>query len=387
VPTLDYVIIAANPGVVEPLLLGTILTIPEDPLKPSKKPFSPLSDNPNELNLLINGEQFKFWESMSITRSIDSFDTISITGPFDLSFKKFFVPMSFASIDVAIGGDYLFSGTAVNVIPKLSVDREEISIEGYSKPGVLNDCTLPPSEWSRTEFRDVALDAIAQALLAPFGLTSQFDVSPGPNFQLESIARTRKVLDFLTELAHKKGLIIGNTPEGKLLFTQSRIDGVITANLEEDQPPLIAAETDFNSQEYYSDIVGMNGILTGTAPIFEVAKNPRLRNVVRPFVFQNNGLNSTELAEAAKAKLGRMFANSVSYTIEVNTWRDANNKLWSPNTFLILKAPSIMIYEKYRFLVRSVEFNKSVTNGETTKLTLVLPGAFSGEAPETLPWD
>jgi hypothetical protein len=45
-----------------------------------------------------------------------------------------------------------------------------------------------------------------------------------------------------------------------------------------------------------------------------------------------------------------------------------------------------MIYSSYEFVVRSVRFD-SETDSETAELDLVLPGSFSGEIPESMPWD
>ena len=81
-----------------------------------------------------------------------------------------------------------------------------------------------------------------------------------------------------------------------------------------------------------------------------------------------------------------MFGAMASYSVALSTWRDPAGNLWAPNTTLKLQAPGAMIYNSYEFIVRSVEFSKDSTS-ETARLNLVLPGAFSGQIPEALPWD
>jgi hypothetical protein len=45
-----------------------------------------------------------------------------------------------------------------------------------------------------------------------------------------------------------------------------------------------------------------------------------------------------------------------------------------------------MVYNEYEFLIRDVTFEQTA-NSEVARLGLVLPGSFTGEAPEALPWD
>ena len=81
-----------------------------------------------------------------------------------------------------------------------------------------------------------------------------------------------------------------------------------------------------------------------------------------------------------------MFANVAAYSVTVATWRDPDGKLWAPNSLVTLLAPGAMIYKEYMFLIRSVEFSRG-TDGEVALLSLVMPEAFAGDVPESLPWD
>ena len=57
---------------------------------------------------------------------------------------------------------------------------------------------------------------------------------------------------------------------------------------------------------------------------------------------------------AVRARLGRMFANAFSVSVELPTWRDPGGRLWKPNTTVRLKAPDAMIYTESEFLIRNV---------------------------------
>jgi hypothetical protein len=91
--------------------------------------------------------------------------------------------------------------------------------------------------------------------------------------------------------------------------------------------------------------------------------------------------------QAVRAKLARMFANIAAYDVEdLPTWRAPKGGLFTPNTTIELHAPDVMVYQPYEFLIRNVRF-KADADTQTASLGLVLPGAFSGETPESLPWD
>ena len=93
-----------------------------------------------------------------------------------------------------------------------------------------------------------------------------------------------------------------------------------------------------------------------------------------------------DVKAAVEAKAGRMYGDSVSYSVTVSTWRDVSGNLWKPNTRIKLKAPQVMIYSDYTFLIKNVTFFKNDST-ETALLDLVLPGSFAGLIPESLPWD
>jgi len=115
-------------------------------------------------------------------------------------------------------------------------------------------------------------------------------------------------------------------------------------------------------------------------------KNPRLTNVLRPFTFSPNDTLFGDNKAAVEAKMGRMFANAIAYSINIPSWRDPNGNLWQPNTTIKIKAPGAMIYNLFEFLIREVFYSRTATQ-ETVTLILVLPGVFKGLIPEAFPWD
>lgn len=378
----------SNPGAALPLAAGTKLTIPTLPQAPRNAPQSAASATEDEVAVLINGNRFRFWDKIRITRSIDAMDTVEFGAPFDSNapgFRESFRPFAFKPVVITVGGLALFTGTMVSVSPVIENAQKIISVSGYSLPGVLNDCT-PPASAFPIEFNEQGLREIASALAAPFGINVEFKADQGPIFERVAIDPGEKVLAFLTKLAKQRNLIIASSSAGDLIFLQSSEGGVSVANFEQGVAPLLSVAPFFSPQEYYSHITGIEPVLIGLAGSQYTVKNPRLLGVVRPLTFNAPDTLNADVVATVEAKAGRMFANMVSYSVRLATWRDPSGNIWQPNTSIKLLAPDAMVYSEYEFIIRSIQFEQDSTT-QTATLNLIIPGSFSGKIPESLPWD
>jgi prophage tail gpP-like protein len=347
-----------------------------------------VADGPNEVAVLIGGERFRFWTELHTSQSIDSISTIELGAPFEPSrvgFRQTFRPLSFAPLDVSVGGSALFTGTLINAPPRLSPDRKTITASGYAKPGVLNDCT-PPASAFPLEFDGQNVADIAATLAAPFGIPVHVEAPAGAIFDRAELSPGVPILSFLTTLAGQRNRIWGDTPQGALALRTSVDTGAPVAILREGESPLVSVEPSFQPQQYFSHITGLESVFIGTLGSQYTVRNRHLTAALRPFVYVAPDVLGGEIRDAVNAKFGRMWANVVSYAASVSTWRDKAGALWEPNTTIVINAPGAMVYEDYEFLIRSVRLSR-MGDRETAELGLVLPGAFRGETPETLPWD
>lgn len=372
----------ANPGTAEPIAAGAVLTVPAVPGAPVDRVAQAPSAGANEVAVLISGARFRFWSEITMVRGIDRMDTLEFSAPF---LRGVFKPFSYRPVTVTVGGETLFTGTLVNITPAVNNTEKTLSISGYSMPGVLADCT-PPASAFPLEFNGQTLRAIARQLVRPFGLSVEFSADPGPAFEREAIDPGEDVLGFLSDLARQRGLVVSSTPAGALLFQRSAPTGSPVAVLQQGESPVLGVRPAFSPQAYHSHVTGLESAYVGTDGSQYTVKNPHLRGVLRPLTFKAPDVQGGSIRQAVLAKAGRMFANAAAYSLTVDTWRDPGGALWAPNTTIKLTAPDAMVYEPYEFVIRSVEFSRS-SAGESATLELVLPGAFSGEIPETLPWD
>lgn len=378
----------ANPGVAEPLTGGIEIFIPINPDDVTDQPQSIPSDNIDEVALKIDNQRFRFWDSITITRSLDTFDTVTFSAPFnedDKAARVAFQPFTYKPVDVMFGGAPLFTGVMVDPLPSLDPNKRTVSVSCYSLPGVLNDCPIPASAFP-LEYDGQGLRDIAISVARTFGLSVEFTEQQGPVFERVAADPTKKAFTFLSELARQRNFVIASTPEGKLFFRRSVTPGSPVARLAQGSPPVGAIEPQFSPQEYYSHVTGLDAAVLGLGGSQYTVENTRLKGVIRPLTFKAPDTTNGDIKAAVEAKAGRMFANMVSYSVPVATWRDPQGDLWTPNTTVKLVAPGAMIYNEYEFIIRSVGLIAE-KNSRSAVLELVLPGAFDGKIPEALPWD
>jgi len=379
---------SANPGVIEPLVAGVQLIIPEQQDTPSNVQQSTRAANNSEVAILIDGTRVRFWKDLRITRALDAMDIVEFSAPFDSknsNFRSTFRPMSYRVVTITIGGVVLFTGRMVSVVPVVDDKNKNVSVSCYSLPGILNDTAMPASSYP-VSYDDLNLKEIAINLCKPFGISVEFTGPIGAKFERVAIKSNETVLSFLIELSKQRNLIISSTPSGKLLFHQSINAGASIEILRQGQPPFQSVTPLFSPQSYYSHITGIKPTATGQEGSQITVKNPLLGDVLRVMTFDVNDTPDGAVKSAVEAKMGRMFGNVVSYNVSVPTWHTKSGNLWEPNKTIILNAPDAMIYNDYEFVIRNVSF----TNNDTSLsaiMNVVIPGAFAGKIPDSLPWD
>lgn len=378
----------ANPGAVDPPIDGTVLTIPILPDDPKDIP-SPVSEsNPSEVAILINGVRFRFWNSVSISRSIDNIDTVTVNAPFESSeptYRDNFKPLTYESIDVTVGDQPFFTGVKLGVTPTVSDRSKEVVVSGYSKAGVIGDCTAPEGIYP-LEFQNQKIEEIAQTLCDPFGVEVVTSGDTGSVFSRVRLQLDGNILPFLAGLAKQRNLIISSNEEGQLLISALVAETVPVASLKQGESPLMSVVPNISPQNYYSHITGILPKKIGGSNTKFTVRNPFMDGVVRPYSYYVSDTKDADLERAVNSKMGRMFADAINYTIVVSTWFDPDGNLWKPGKLIELEAPEAMIYAPYKFEIKSIEYQKDKKT-ETATISLVLPGSYRGVIPEALPWD
>ena len=339
----------------------------------------------NLITAIIDGEEFRFWDSINISRNIATFDTFAFGSPYDPDnslLKSVFLPLSFKPIEIKIDDELLLSGTVVSIDPSIS-DSNTVSISGYAKPGVLNDCSIPFDKYP-IEYNNQTLEQIAQTIAGFFGLSTVFTEKSGAPFERVAAETGQKALGFLIALAKPRGFLISSTADGSLLFRKAATAG-LTTTLKEGHTPLQSVEPQISPQQFYSSVTGLAPDILGIDFESVTINNPFMAGINRPFVYKVDvESEGADLQKAVKWKAGLMFAGAIKYTASVQGLRDEHGSLWQTNSFINLTSPSAMINKETTFLIESVDLNRG--DGDSASLSLVLPESYQGEIPKTLPW-
>lgn len=390
-------IVAANPqlGGSARIYPGQVLIIPdenENIINPTKQPEPSVtiqSASDDTISILIDDNLFSFFTDYSITFEIDTFDTFSFSAPFDDSleiYRESFRPFSYKPVSIYYGRDLIFTGILIAPESSTLPGRKELTITGYSKPGILNDCMMPISSFP-LEFNNQTLQQIAPVICRPYGIQCRFLESTGNPFDKVSIEIEKNIFTFLSDLASQRGLIITNDARGKLVFWLSELGNPI-ASFKEGELPFISCNPSFNYQMFYSHITGVTPTTTDKNSSSYTYENDYLinRGILRNYNFIADDIGDSDIKQVVLSKAGRMFGESVSYELTIQGHRNREGNVFQKNTSITLYSPGAMIYRETEFLVKSMTLSRGA-NGDTTDLSLVLPGAYTREIPEVFPWE
>ena len=374
---------SVNPSVSEPLQAGITLRTPS--IGPQQTGI-PSDVGDDDVTIFIAGNLFDKWTSITIEEAADNVSTFALAANFepdDPVMRETFVPLKFDPITISIGREKRFDGVITNVAPQES-DSRTVTVSGYSRAGVLQDCPIPPA--GELEFFDQNIEQIAAAILPPYAITATFNDDPGKSFTPYVAATvTEKVWKFLSKLCAQRSLVMTSDVNGNLVFQSEASEGVF-ATLKTGEAPKVTASSVFDPQKVFSSVTAAGPVLIGNNAELVTIENPLLGDVFRPDVFEVRDGFGEELEIAAKSRAGRMYAGATTISVIVEGWRNSDGKLWEANRLISLEAPDINVYVPFEFLIRKVSRSKT-NDGISTALDLIFPGSFSGELPESLPWD
>ena len=373
---------------------GDNLIIPEDvtekPTAPQTAQKVTLSDSEQDVSIIIDGKKFTGFTSYEINLSIDSFDTFSFTAPYDLAIKDIkqaIMPFAFKKCEVYYLGDLLFKGYLLTPDPELQAEATEITLQGYPLCGVLNDCTVPPSKYP-IQYYNVTLQDIADPIADVYGIKVVYKDGAGDPFTEVGIEPNEKILSFLLKLSQQRKFLFTNDENGRLVFFKPAKESAFM-QFKSGVTPLVSISPKFNAQGFYSHITGHTKNDTETDPLSFTYENKFLteKGIIRhETIIVDDAETQADLENAVKAHAGRMFADCISYSLKSSKHLNDKGKLFKKGMTVCIDAPGAMITRQTNFIARNIKLLRD-TSGKTAEIELVLPGSFTDELPEALPWD
>ena len=375
---------------------GDTLVIPDEDKSaattaaPQPRKTIALSDKESDVSIIIDGYKFLGFTGYELGLSYDSFDTFSFSAPFDIAEKEIadvLQPFSFKNCEVYYKGALTFKGTLLTPDPELTDKAKEITLQGYPLCGVLNDCTIPLAQYP-AEYNGLNIKEIAEPIADAYGIKIVFDRDPGGPFTEVTVEPTEKVLEFLLKLSKQRSLLFTNDKEGRLVFFNSK-DKKPFVIFEEGKLPLISIKPKFKPQEFYSHIIGFTKTDGETDSEQFVYENKYLikKGVIRCHtIIVDDADDGASLESAVKDFAGRMFADCVSFELECEGHENERGEVFKKGMVVCVKAPGAMIKKQTNFRARDIKLKKT-TEGKTSTITLALPGSYTGNIPEVLPWE
>jgi prophage tail gpP-like protein len=339
-----------------------------------------------KINDRIRNRKIEFFNSFALSLKYDSVGSA-------FSFNFYFNPENPEHKELACIGHYhlatlehngelILSGYILNEDFNSSEKKQLVSFAGYSFPGVLEDCEIPPQLYP-LQSDGLTLREIASKLIAPFRLKMAVDNSVSSKMDMviakTTAKETQSIKSYLTELAAQKNIIISHNAAGELLFTEAKANQKPILNFD-GGVPFTSMGFSFKGQPMHSHITVMKQADSdgGNAGEFTI-RNPYVPFVYRPKVVIQNSGEDIDTEKAARNILSEELKN-LQLIIVTDRW-EIDGKIIKPNNIISVKNPEIYLYENTDWFVETIDF---IGDQEKLVATMkcVLPEVYNGKTPK-----
>ena len=342
------------------------------------------------INDRIRNRKIDFFNDFTLSLAYDS-----LAGSFGFNFynnpdnpehKELLCIGHYHICKVTHNGEDLLTGNMLSQGFISSSERKMVTISGYSLPGVLEDCEIPPKIYP-LQSDNLSLKQIAQKIIAPFGLKMVVDSSVeslmNSSFKKSTAKENQNIKSYLSELASQKNIVLSHTPKGELWFTKAKTKQkpILDFDLSKGTIPGTEFTLQFDGQGMHSHITVQKQADSdgGNAGEFTIRNPYVIGSVYRPKVISQNSGDDNDSEKAAKTALAAEL-KSLKLTIKTDRWV-VDGKIIKPNNLITIINPEIYAFTKQTWFIESIDF---VGNNKETTATLncVLPEVYNMETPE-----
>lgn len=341
------------------------------------------------MEIKVNNKAFRYFDNPVINLKYDSvastFSAGLLFNPDNADHREVMRPLSYPKFviedegEIVMTGRFITNGFKVNAVANLA------AIGGYSLPGVLEDCEIPP-ELYPLQTTNLSLKHIAEKLLQKFGIELYID----PAVQAKANAKYKKVEGgdgqkvkaFLAEMAAQKHIMLTHDNLGRLVLTEAKYKAKPFYHFEQGMDGIeISLQVD--GQNVHSDITAQKQA-TKKNPNSGKSKlaNPYVNGIYRPRTVRQNSGQMSDTGDAARNLLGEEL-KSIKLTVQVRGWR-LNNELITPNKVISVKAPQAYLFNTTHFFIESVDLGQTNEKVKTATLTCYPVDAYSAATPKNM---
>jgi prophage tail gpP-like protein len=318
------------------------------------------------IELVVNGSRYGFWESLSVSQSLDaisagfSINTLAPQTTETLPLKRG------DACQLRVNQQTLISGFIDKKSIRHGISGTQWTFEGRDATGDLADCSIE----GQVQFQKQSLANIVQTLVKPYGIS--VDVETDGDFAHEAITleANTSILEALKQMASARGVLLIPNGRGGLRITRNNFpnsaygikEGVnyIEGNFSEDGSQLyseIKVLSQDKKQGKHSAIV----------------KDSSVRRH-RPLVIKTQQQGSqAEALRMAQWELATRRAKATQLSLSVAKWVKEDGTLWRVGERIPVDVPSLKVKGVYVVADASFAYGN---DGSKVDLTLEEPVAY-----------
>jgi prophage tail gpP-like protein len=335
----------------------------------------PIKDD-GDVSLVVGDRSISGWTEISIRRGVErcpaDFDVaLTELNPED---RSLVVAQPGDVCQVYIGDDLTITGYVDRFIPGIGGDRHDIRVVGRGLCQDLVDCS---AIWPGSQISGATALGVAERLARPYGIAVGGEAGKViPQFNL-IVGET--AWDVIERICRYSGLLVYDRPDGSLVLARLGTDKAASGLAEGEN--VQAATAEFAMDSRYSEIdvflqsmdqlgeLGEGGNLRYRATDPNV---PRFRNM---YLVAEAGGQGLELAKPrGDWEVARRLGRSRQVQAVVDSWRDAEGRLWEPNTLAPVRLPSLKLPDE-TWAITEVMYRRDLEAGTQAHLTLMPPEA------------
>lgn len=335
--------------------------------------------------LLVNGKAYAGWQSIRVTRSIES-----ACGSFDLSIADRWdgdsEPWAITEGDecqIKLGDTVVLTGYVDKRSLSLGSEERSLTVSGRDKVGDMVDSSAKLSQW---EFQNINALKFAQKIAEPFGVpvTLQSGVV-GVNVHSKlTIDPGEGAWDTIEKVCRLAGLLPVSNGQGGIVLTRSAStrcvqDLVQGGNIKEG-----SADYDVSQRFHTYKVLGQHaapndeffGVQAShvkATVIDETVTRTTRTLIVRP----EGNVTTTQAKTRGLWESNVRAARGNNLSVTVFGWTQFDGSLWPVNALVNVRAPALGANGD--MLVTEVTYSLDGSTGTTTKLELKGPEAFNPE--------
>lgn len=332
------------------------------------------------MKVKINGRNVEHFTDIKLKRSLDSIaSTFSLSvrfNPENDDHKELFKPLAYHDITIYSDDNKLmFTGTILNHSFQSDSGFNLAVISGYSKCGILEDITVPPSMYP-LESNKRSLREIANNLCNAFGVKILFDSTVSNEvdrvFSKSTCDATETVKSYLTKLTSQRNILLSHNEKGEIILFKPKLKSKPKYYFNKDNS--LSMSSSWNGQAMHSQINVVRQPSSENAGVSTVDKVDSF--YVKKYRPTTKVLSSGEDTDTKKAAENEYAAELKNITLNVELvglFEDIK-----PGDILNIHNHEIYSFAYSRWVVSEIELSID-TNDLRTNISLQLPESFSGE--------